>query len=105
MWYQSILKRAISKFSLHLYPYTLRYLLSKPLGDDSSECQMQTENSPYVVEQLRYILQTPEDAKGFVNFAVEVEGLNLTNCRPGLRSIATCQLLIVNPMASFKTQV
>ncbi len=58
-----------------------------------------------VVDQLSFILQTPEDVKGFLNFAVQMEGINVTDCRSGRGSIATCVLLIINPMASFTIQV
>ncbi len=58
-----------------------------------------------VVDQLSHILQTPEEVKGFLNFAVHVEGINLTNCLSGHGSIATCALLITNPLASFTIQV
>ncbi len=58
-----------------------------------------------VVDQLSFILQTPEDVKGFSNFAVHVEEINVTDCRSGRGSIATCVLLIINPLASFTIQV
>ncbi len=58
-----------------------------------------------VVDQLSHILQTPEEVKGFLNFAVHVDGINVTNCISGRGSIATCELLITNPLASFTIQV
>ncbi len=68
--------------------------------------QMQNgQNAPNIVELLSFILQTPEDVKGFLNFAVQMEGINVANCRAGPGSVATCELLMVNPMASFTIQV
>ncbi len=68
--------------------------------------QMQNgQNTPNIVELLSKILQTPEVVKGFLNFAVKMEGINVTGCRPGHEPTATCELLIVNPIASFTTQV
>ncbi len=58
-----------------------------------------------VVDQLSFILQTPGEVKGFSNFAVHVEGINVTDCTSGRGSIATCELLITNPLASFTIQV
>ncbi len=68
--------------------------------------QMQNgQNAPNFAELLRNILRTPEDVKGFLNFAVQMEGINVTGCKPGHEPTATCELLIVNPIASFTTQV
>ncbi len=77
-------------------------------ADDYSECQTRMENghnAPSIDEQLSYILQTPADVKGFLNFAVQVEGISVTGCRPDYGSITVCELLIINPMASFTIQV
>ncbi len=80
----------------------------KLLADDYSECPIQMQNGQNaldIVELLRNILRTPEDVKGFLNLAVQVEGINVTGCRTGPGSIATCELLMVNPCASFTIQV
>ncbi len=62
-------------------------------------------NAPDIAELLRNILRTLEDVKGFLNFAVQMEGINVTGCRPGHEPTASCELLMVNPIASFTTQV
>ncbi len=80
----------------------------EPLVTDHSECPMKMQNgqnAPNIVELLRYILQTPEDLKGFVKFSVQVEGLNVTGYRPGHGPIVTCELFITNPLASYTIQV
>ncbi len=102
VWGLSILNRVIQKFFLQLYSYTLL------LADDYSDCPMQMQNgqnAPNIVELLSFILQTPEDVKGFLNFAVQMEVINVTDCRPDYGSTATCELLVVNPIASFTIQV
>ncbi len=78
------------------------------VADDYSECQTRMENghsTPSIDEQLSFILQTPADIKGFLNFAVQVGGISVTGCRPDYGSITACELLIINPMASFTIQV
>ncbi len=58
---------------------TLLLLLLKFLADDYSECPMQMQNglnAPNIVELLSYTLRTPDDVKGFLNFAVQMEEMN-----------------------------
>ncbi len=96
------------KFFSHYCHSTSLYEFLKLLANDYSACQTQMENgfkAANVVDQLNYILQTSEDIKGFLNFAVHVEGINVTDCISGRGSIATCELLITNPLASFTIQV
>ncbi len=98
---------ALKAFSQYCSSTSL-YVFLKLLANDYSACQTQMKNgfkATNFVDQLSYILQTPEEVKGFSNFAVNVEGINVTDCASGRGSIATCQLLITNPLASFTIQV
>ncbi len=99
-------QKSYTKVVLTIIPLYLTFIAF--LADDYSECAMQMENghnAPDIAELLRNILRTPEDVKGFLNFAVQMEGINVTDCRAGPGSVATCELLMVNPLASFTIQV
>ncbi len=89
-------------------PFNRGFMVLKPLADDYPECQMQMENGSNthnVTRQLSYILQTPEYIKGFSNFAVQVEGLNVMDCRLDHWFTAACELRIINPRAQYTLQV
>ncbi len=83
-------------------------MVLKPLADDHPECLMQMEigsNTHNVTRQLSHNLQTPEYIKGFSNFAVQVEGLNVMDCRLDHWFTATCELRIIHPREQYTIQV
>ncbi len=83
-------------------------MVLKPLADDYPECQMQMKNGSNthsVTRQLNHILQTPEYIKGFSSFAVQIEGLNVTDCTLDHWFFAACELHIINPRAAYTIQV
>ncbi len=94
--------------SPYFRPFYHDFIAFKLLVDGYLECQAQMENGTSAhnaTKQLVHILQTPEDVKGFFNFALQVEGFNVTDCRLDHLFIGACKLLVLNPTAAYIIQV